>query len=155
MTAETQHNTIYYIICICSHSHDVTISGGGEREKVFWRNYFFHCAFTRYEAGLSIDEIWSDEAPPVVVPAASASEEEAVKGGEEEIHFEAQDDTTTAATTVVQEEDDIFREEKTSSPSSEYEIVDSVQAGEDDDDEDAFDGEMDELEAEIAQALGD
>jgi hypothetical protein len=26
---------------------------------VFWKNYFFHCAFTRYEAGLSIDEIWS------------------------------------------------------------------------------------------------
>ena len=25
----------------------------------FWQNYFFHCAFTRYEAGLSIDEIWS------------------------------------------------------------------------------------------------
>lgn len=26
---------------------------------MFWKNYFFHCAFTRYEAGLSIDEIWS------------------------------------------------------------------------------------------------
>lgn len=35
-------------------------SGGGARERVFWRNYFFHCAFTRYEAGLSIDEIWGD-----------------------------------------------------------------------------------------------
>jgi hypothetical protein len=36
--------------------------GGGLREKVFWRNYFFHCAYTRYEAGLSIDEIWSEHA---------------------------------------------------------------------------------------------
>jgi hypothetical protein len=36
--------------------------GGGLREKVFWRNYFFHCAYTRYEAGLSIDEIWSEQA---------------------------------------------------------------------------------------------
>jgi len=35
-------------------------SGGGARERVFWRNYFFHCAYTRYEAGLSIDEIWGD-----------------------------------------------------------------------------------------------
>eukprot|EP00529_Nitzschia_sp_RCC80_P020387 CAMPEP_0113458298 /NCGR_PEP_ID=MMETSP0014_2-20120614/9852_1 /TAXON_ID=2857 /ORGANISM="Nitzschia sp." /LENGTH=403 /DNA_ID=CAMNT_0000349821 /DNA_START=148 /DNA_END=1359 /DNA_ORIENTATION=- /assembly_acc=CAM_ASM_000159 len=35
------------------------LSGGGDRERVFWQNYFFHCAFTRYEAGLSIDEIWS------------------------------------------------------------------------------------------------
>jgi len=25
------------------------LSGGGDREQVFWRNYFFHCAFTRYE----------------------------------------------------------------------------------------------------------
>lgn len=39
-----------------------TLSGGGEREKIFWKNYFFHCAFTRYEAGLSIDEIWNEEA---------------------------------------------------------------------------------------------
>lgn len=35
------------------------MSGGGKREQTFWRNYFFHCAFARYEAGLSIDEIWS------------------------------------------------------------------------------------------------
>jgi len=34
-------------------------SGGGARERVFWHNYFFHCAFTRYEAGLSLEEIWS------------------------------------------------------------------------------------------------
>ena len=34
--------------------------GGGVREHIFWKNYFFHCAYTRYEAGLSIDEIWSD-----------------------------------------------------------------------------------------------
>lgn len=37
-----------------------SLSGGGIRERTFWRNYFFHCAFTRYEAGLSIDEIWGD-----------------------------------------------------------------------------------------------
>ena len=34
--------------------------GGGIREHIFWKNYFFHCAYTRYEAGLSIDEIWSE-----------------------------------------------------------------------------------------------
>lgn len=37
------------------------LSSGGQRELVFWKNYFFHCAYTRYEAGLSIDEIWSNE----------------------------------------------------------------------------------------------
>ena len=37
--------------------------GGGKREHYFWKNYFFHCAFARYEAGLTIDEIWNDEDP--------------------------------------------------------------------------------------------
>ncbi|KAL7524195.1 hypothetical protein ACHAWF_000856 [Thalassiosira exigua] len=48
------------------------LSSGGQRELVFWKNYFFHCAYARYEAGLSIDEIWSSElrASPPVTPAA-------------------------------------------------------------------------------------
>ncbi|KAL7468217.1 hypothetical protein ACHAXS_008446 [Conticribra weissflogii] len=37
------------------------LSSGGEKEVAFWKNYFFHCAYARYEAGLSIDEIWSSE----------------------------------------------------------------------------------------------
>jgi hypothetical protein len=41
-----------------------SLSGGGDHEKVFWKNYFFHCAWCRYEAGLSIDEIWSDHPQP-------------------------------------------------------------------------------------------
>eukprot|EP00588_Corethron_pennatum_P010477 CAMPEP_0194269296 /NCGR_PEP_ID=MMETSP0169-20130528/3481_1 /TAXON_ID=218684 /ORGANISM="Corethron pennatum, Strain L29A3" /LENGTH=377 /DNA_ID=CAMNT_0039010891 /DNA_START=13 /DNA_END=1146 /DNA_ORIENTATION=- len=35
-------------------------SGGGEREVVFWRNYFYHCACAREAAGLSTAEIWGD-----------------------------------------------------------------------------------------------
>lgn len=42
------------------------LAGAGEREKSFWRNYFFHCALARYEAGLSVDEIWGDQ--PLEVP---------------------------------------------------------------------------------------
>jgi hypothetical protein len=37
------------------------LSSGGQREVIFWKNYFFHCAYARYEAGLSVDEIWSNE----------------------------------------------------------------------------------------------
>lgn len=92
-----------------------TISGGGARERVFWKNYFFHCAFTRYEAGLSIDEIWShmpDEvrqspvttaaqtvaavaaAPPCApVVAAVVVEEDAA---EETITFDGDDGATDA-----------------------------------------------------------
>ena len=28
------------------------LSSGGERELIFWKNYFFHCAYTRYEVRL-------------------------------------------------------------------------------------------------------
>jgi len=35
-------------------------SGGGEREVVFWRNYFYHCACAREAAGLSTAEIWGE-----------------------------------------------------------------------------------------------
>jgi len=42
------------------HMHSM-LSGAGEKESTFWRNYFFHCAYTRYENGLSIDEIWSSK----------------------------------------------------------------------------------------------
>lgn len=156
-----------------------TLSGGGEREKVFWRNYFFHCAFTRYEAGLSIDEIWSDAPPP---PPHS----EAVLPGEEVVEFHstaATDETsggatarsatnssTNSATNLLGPEDtgasalgdyvfeDHDKPSSTDSPTPDYEIIESSMGNDDmngDDDEDAFAGEMDELEAEIAQALGD
>jgi len=50
------------------------LSGGGEHEKVFWRNYFFHVAWCRYEAGLSIDEVWSDtNRPPTNDPTSSSA----------------------------------------------------------------------------------
>ena len=66
------------IICLFS------IVGGGERERIFWRNYFFHCAYTRYEAGLSIDEIWSDQPPPVSTDSPAADDERATPTKEEE-----------------------------------------------------------------------
>jgi len=51
------------------------LSSGGQRELIFWKNYFFHCAYTRYEAGLSIDEIWSNE-PRATLPVAVDEEPE-------------------------------------------------------------------------------
>ena len=37
------------------------LSGAGVRERIFWRNYFCHCALARDGCGLSVDEIWGDE----------------------------------------------------------------------------------------------
>ena len=51
------------------------LSSGGQRELIFWKNYFFHCAYTRYEAGLSIDEIWSNEPRPSSQAVAAVQEE--------------------------------------------------------------------------------
>lgn len=175
------------------------LSSGGQRELVFWKNYFFHCAYTRYEAGLSIDEIWSND-PISSRPPAVAEDSEAFDivntGEDEEVIFES----TSSAVSVesgsnrgvesLSETDISVANDSqpnlatttqtpmpvgggTSSPSSsqvnanpkpdviapsdsafesgggvDYEFVASSGGDEDD-------GEMDELEAEIAAALGD
>lgn len=70
------------------------LAGAGEREKSFWRNYFFHCALARYEAGLSVDEIWGDQ--PLELPkdvavtsaAAAAADEASEHPVDETITFE-------------------------------------------------------------------
>eukprot|EP00592_Proboscia_alata_P007673 CAMPEP_0194355614 /NCGR_PEP_ID=MMETSP0174-20130528/3500_1 /TAXON_ID=216777 /ORGANISM="Proboscia alata, Strain PI-D3" /LENGTH=450 /DNA_ID=CAMNT_0039124957 /DNA_START=101 /DNA_END=1453 /DNA_ORIENTATION=+ len=37
------------------------LSGGEVKEIDFWKNYFHHCALTRLEMGLGINEIWGDQ----------------------------------------------------------------------------------------------
>jgi len=137
-----------------------TLSGGGDREKTFWRNYFFHCAFTRYEAGLSIDEIWPDGGQPV---SDTAVEEEST---EEEIVTLETPVQKAAALTEASKPVEAFPSKALSSSedqaqsaesggsgstAAEYEIVDDNE----DEDDDIFAGEMDELEAEILRELED
>lgn len=69
---------------VAMHSN---LSGPGEREIKFWKNYFFHCAYVRYEAGLSIDEIWATLPPPAsgqATPAISEPGEEASSASQQE-----------------------------------------------------------------------
>lgn len=168
------------------------LSSGGKRELTFWKNYFFHCAYTRYEAGLSIDEIWSNEprkAGPAVATKVEETDEydivdnEGQSQSDEEVVFESVsstgstgklefNDTTTmkakqnqqeavsSATNAAPESPKQIstatkRPAELSTPgdtandsegAGEYELV----AG-----DIADDGSMDELEAEIAAALGD
>mmetsp|Transcript_18537 Transcript_18537/g.25699 ORF Transcript_18537/g.25699 Transcript_18537/m.25699 type:complete len:343 (+) Transcript_18537:157-1185(+) len=160
------------------------VSGGGEREKIFWRNYFFHCAFTRYEAGLSVDEIWSEEPRKQGDLEKATSEKGESDDAEETITFEetpatstptsaaaivtAATATTTATTESPAKENTgtlfdgkLVEKETTAGASSaksdsspptssvgaDYEFL----AEEDD----GGDSVMDELEAEIAEALED
>jgi hypothetical protein len=174
-------------------------TGGGSREKVFWHNYFFHCAFTRYEAGLSIDEIWSyqpEEAPKpegglvhAVSGDASAEEETVVFDGttttgegEESsagsAAFPSTDGTNAAtlaaAAAKVGGDPDSpsgsggssgdyvdytagssYGGGTTGSGTNDSSVLTDFELVDDGDNENAVDAEMDELEAEIAQALGD
>ena len=63
------------------------LSSGGEREVAFWKNYFFHCAYARYEAGLSIDEIWSNDVMKQCYDAGSCKKKN-MKNEREEDEFD-------------------------------------------------------------------
>jgi hypothetical protein len=177
------------------------LSSGGQRELIFWKNYFFHCAYTRYEAGLSIDEIWSNEPRPSSQAVAAVEEESEdlndVDADSEEVIFDS-DEAMEPMSAYMKGESAILGRDSSSStndaqssatatpstvtstsiegvdsPSSstqretaqadiatpsnsvaesgggnDYEFVPSAGGGDDD-------GEMDELEAEIAAALDD
>lgn len=69
------------------------LSSGGQREVVFWNNYFFHCAYARYEAGLSIDEIWSNEPHrPASMVTPAALDNEVLSEGTHFVEMEPADD---------------------------------------------------------------
>lgn len=138
-------------------------TAGGERERTFWRNYFFHCAFTRYEAGLSIDEIWSDDPPVFVapIPTESPGEDE-----EETITFQEIDsvngkEETRSEQPPIETQDDAegHAPVDTTSDRIDFEMVGETDGdntpSKDCDDDDLGDYELDELEAEIARELED
>lgn len=153
-------------------------SGGGARERTFWRNYFFHCAFVRYKTGLSLDEIWSysDEsntASPVedapaedaggvdeVSPAIDDGNEEtaaALEGsGPNEADSQNNNDpsSATADSTVdmngdgTNADDSSFTELSELTQRNGFEMIEQDVDG-------IEDPELDELEAEIARELED
>jgi hypothetical protein len=147
-------------------------SGGGEREKVFWRNYFFHCAFTRYEAGLSIDEIWSEDHAKPDQPEGTGAEAADAQTREETITFEKTQDPSESGENAFPEDpvtdaDAPFSKatgqgssnarNASFSESNDFEMVADDGDGDDDDADadvnDMADYELDELEAEIAREL--
>ena len=150
-----------------------TLSGGGDRERIFWKNFFFHCAFTRYEAGLSIDEIWSEEQINESIHSSSHSGERvepSAAGNEEEtILFESSEASQSAdhklpAEKISETGDSSSGQKPEHSPrvtrdSSDFEMVDDLDEIEDKNNENeeagSGDYELDELEAEIARELED
>jgi hypothetical protein len=144
-----------------------TNTGGGEREKIFWRNYFFHCAYTRYEAGLSIDEIWSEDQPTsqeaVTEGAEKTAEEETInfdqakkdEAKSAEKAFPADPETDSDAPFSTKTERGSEPSTTPDSVSTDYEMIGSegdVGAAVE---ESVPDYELDALEAEIAKELED
>ena len=161
------------------------LSSGGTREQTFWKNYFFHCAYARYEAGLSIDEIWcpEEQAKPPVVLNEESDEYDVVNNSDEEVIFDsasstagskeswshnetelkhsdgdrskitqqnaklANEPSASTSTAPLSKVDVIIKSDLSADSigGADYEFVPS--SGGDD--------ELDELEAEIAAALGD
>ena len=158
--------------------------GGGAREKVFWHNYFFHCAFTRYEAGLSIDEIWSFQPDKVETDAVDETAEASTSADEqgevdETVVFSSDNAGADGSNTggsepssalpvfdnsmeaaVAESNNPIVTgsggdEGAGASPSTVSLTNEFEMVGEDDDNVGSGDPELDELEAEIARELED
>ncbi|KAG7368457.1 hypothetical protein IV203_031200 [Nitzschia inconspicua] len=152
------------------------LSGGGTREQIFWKNYFFHCAFTRYEAGLSIDEIWSYHVQSVeenqdAQTVATLSGEQNAQGAagreEETVVFDADptEGTTESSHAGFQDMEKVVSDERKDaeaggaadasvgqsdgSGNNGFDMLDDSVDGE------AVDPELDELEAEILRELED
>ena len=101
------------------------LSGGGAREFVFWRNYFFHCAYTRYEAGLSIDEIWSFSEESIMIDQDPLEKSGGEHAEEETVVF---DDTSAPAAAGASE--------SSSSSPPEHAFPEDPRVGDEDEDED-------------------
>ena len=119
------------------------IIGGGTREHIFWKNYFFHCAYTRYEAGLSIDEIWSDDVPdehppdidfnnknssssqtlpcPPVMASQKEEAEETITFDAADVNAQVKDEMVTATTGLFGQDTIGTKEIRTE---SDYEMID-------------------------------
>ena len=142
-------------------SHYGVLQGGGAREKIFWSNYFFHCASARYEAGLSIDEIWSDNPPVFDDPKEQLPEQLEHASEEETITFDEGNPEAAFASEPSSLQGVTPKDEVASAATSDgadFEIVnDGVAAASEVDTVDiaAEDYELDELEAEIAKELED
>jgi hypothetical protein len=147
--SQLKTNTFY--LCIRYNT------GGGEREKVFWRNYFFHCANARYEAGLSIDEIWCEDQQKSDKPDGTDADQAEAKTREETITFDNADEKADSekkafpAEPVTDTDAPFSTETEPISEVNDFEMV----AGDDDGgaDDNVVDYELDALEAEIAREL--
>lgn len=86
------------------------LSSGGNRERTFWKNYFFHCAYARYEAGLSIDEIWcpeQDAKRPVALEEES-EDYDVVANSDEEVIFDSVSSTAGSRESSCHNEVDVL-----------------------------------------------
>lgn len=134
-------------------SHSL-LESAGKTEKLFWKNYFFHCAYIRYTAGLSVEEIWSVQSEPITNNKdanKSASLDNIDDAKSVELIFE-QNESEKQSTASIHDDLDVDVQGdivNTSPDNSDYELVDdALTSGMDEE-------ELDELDAEIARELAE
>lgn len=133
----------------------------------------FHCAFIRYEKGLSVEEIWSEAGSKREIETDAANTHSqtdiANKNDEEsvELTFEADENNSNdedEIESVLKEDESNDKvdasnmESSRKSPIGNYEMVDKVKhnmVGSGGDDDDDGGGDLDDLDAEIAKELAE
>lgn len=129
------------------------LESAGKTERIFWKNYFFHCALIRYEKGLSVEEIWAVDGERKAESGESNEKSTEKVQDEESVELTFEPDENEAEIeSILNEDDDITDTGNSSlakSSGSDYEIVDK------DDGDDDVGEDLDELDAEIAKELAE
>lgn len=131
-----------------ARSHSL-LESAGKSELIFWKNYFFHCAYIRYTVGLSVEEIWSVTTEPITSDKDKSLSESSHNGDDDnqsvELTFAAENDDSIHSSHLDNTEDDA---KSSVEHDSDYEVIDDAP--------DSMDGEeLDELDAEIARELAE
>jgi hypothetical protein len=102
-----------------------TYSGGGQREVIFWNNYFLHVANACYEAGLSIDELWATNTNDLLASSSAAAQKGGAAGGASSLFSSVFSSLDAVVATAVESSAGVMAS-----------VLDSVATSDDNDDDD-------------------
>lgn len=112
------------------------LANAGKTEKVFWKNYFFNCALSRYSKGLDLNEIW--------MPKRANENDINSNSTDGDYHF-VKDDKSIELTFEPDDDATSGSRKSTNSAAKTASVGELVQIPDD----------LDDLDAEIARELGE
>jgi len=114
------------------------LANAGKTEKVFWKNYFFNCALSRYSKGLDLNEIWN--------PKRASENDNNSNGTSGDYDFLEDDMNNSIELTFEPEDDATSGSRKSANSTTKTSSVGELIQSPDD---------LDDLDAEIARELGE